>query len=63
MRWASPRLTDEDRRQIEERIQQLLDDNPPLFMTSAPTLNAKTGPPSVSVEVLDEYYFLRDMIT
>jgi len=55
-------LTDEDRRQIEERIQQLLDDNPTLSVTSAPTLNAKTQPPSVSVKVLDEYYFLRDMI-
>ncbi len=56
-------LTDEDRRQIEERIQQLLDANPPLSVTSAATLNAKTEPPPVSVEVLDEYYFLRDMIT
>jgi hypothetical protein len=56
-------LTDEDRRQIEERIQQLLDDNPPLSVTSATPLEAKTQPPSVSVEVLDEYYFLRDMIT
>src|SRR6201987_3373747 len=56
-------LTDEDRRQIEERIQQLLDDNPTLFVTSATPLEAKAQPPSVSVEVLDEYYFLRDMIT
>jgi hypothetical protein len=56
-------LTDEDRRQIEERIQQLLDDNPTLSVTSATPLEAKTQPPSVSVEVLDEYYFLRDMIT
>jgi hypothetical protein len=55
-------LTDEDRRQIEERIQQLLDDNPPLSVTGAATLDTKTEPPPVSVEVLDEYYFLRDMI-
>ncbi len=55
-------LTDEDRRQIEERIQQLLDDNPPLSVTSTATLDAKTEPAPVSVEVLDEYYFLRDMI-
>ena len=55
-------LTDEDRRQIEERIQQLLDDNPPLSVTSAAMLSAKTQLPSVSVEVLDEYHFLRDMI-
>ena len=25
-------------------------------------LDAKTEPPSVSVEVLEEYYFLRDMV-
>jgi hypothetical protein len=31
-------------------------------VTSATPLEAKTQPPSVSVEVLDEYYFLRDMI-
>lgn len=55
-------LNDEDRKEIEERVQQLLDHNPPLFVTSAAPLNAKTEPPSVSVEVLDEYYFLRDMI-
>src|SRR5579859_8093124 len=55
-------LTDEERNQIEERIQQLLDENPALSVTSVPTLNAKTEPPHVSVEVLDEYYFLRDMI-
>ena len=56
-------LTDEDRNQIEERIQQLLDDNPALSPSNAAPLEAKTQPPSVSVEVLDEYYFLRDMIT
>ena len=55
-------LTEEDRREIEERIQQLLDDNPPLSVTSAAALNAKTEPPSVSAEVLDEYYFLRDIV-
>jgi len=56
-------LTDEDRKQIEERMQQLLDDNPALSPANAVPLDAKTEPPSVSVEAFDEYYFLRDMIT
>ena len=55
-------LTDEDRRQIEERIQQLLDDNPALSPTNARTLDSKTEPPCISLEVLDEYYFLRDIV-
>ena len=55
-------LTDEDRRQIEERIQQLLDENPALSPTNAPALDSKTEPPYVSVELLDEHYFLRDIL-
>jgi len=55
-------LTDEDRSQIEERIEQLVLDNPTLSSSNAQTLDRKTEPPSVSVEVLDEYYFLRDMV-
>jgi hypothetical protein len=55
-------LTDEDRSQIEERIEQLLHDNPALSPTNARALNSETEPPSVSAEVLDEYYFLRDMV-
>jgi hypothetical protein len=55
-------LTDEDRIQIEERIEQLVHDNPTLSPASARTLDAKTEPPSVRVEVLEEYYFLIDMV-
>jgi hypothetical protein len=55
-------LTDEDRNQIEERIQQLLEENPALSPANAATLNSKTEPVSVSFEVLDEYHFLRDVI-
>ena len=55
-------LTDEDRRQIEEREQELLDDNPALSPTDDRTLDSKTKPPFVSLEVLDEYYFLRDIV-
>ena len=55
-------LTDEDRSQIEERIEQLVHDNPTLSPTNARPLPSKAEPPSVSVEVLDEYYFLRDIL-
>jgi hypothetical protein len=56
-------LTDEDRNEIEDRIQQLLDDNPALFTANVATLDAKREPSSVSVEALDEYYFLKDIIS
>ena len=55
-------LTDEDRRQIEERIDQLVRDNPTLSPTHARALDSKTEPRYVSVEVLDEYYFMRDIL-
>jgi len=55
-------LTDEERSQIEERIDQLVHDNPTLLRTNAPILNSETCPPSISVEVLDEYYFLRELL-
>ncbi len=54
-------LTDEDRREIEERIQQLLDDNPALSSPNARTLDSNTKLDGVSLEVLEEYYFLRDI--
>jgi hypothetical protein len=49
-------LTDEERSQIEERIQQLLDDNPALSSANP------RAEPSTSVDVLDEYYFLKDIV-
>jgi hypothetical protein len=55
-------LTDEDRSQIEQRLEQLVHDNPTLSPTNARALISETEPPSVSAEVLDEYYFLRDMV-
>jgi len=55
-------LTDEDRSQIEERMEQLLHDNPTLSPANARTVDPKKGPGSVSVEVLDEYYFLKDIV-
>jgi hypothetical protein len=55
-------LTDEDRSQIEERIEQLVHDNPTLSFANAQTLDSKTEPPSIPAEVLEEYYFLREMV-
>jgi hypothetical protein len=56
-------LTDEDRSQLEERIEQLVHDNPALSPANARALDTETEPPSVSVEVLEEYYFLRDTLS
>jgi hypothetical protein len=38
-------------------------DDPTLSPTNAQALDSETEPPSVSVEVLDEYYFLRDILS
>ena len=57
-----PSLTDEERTQIEERIEQLANDNPTLSRANTRTLDSATEPPSASVEVLAEYYFLRDIV-
>jgi hypothetical protein len=56
-------LTDEDRSQIEERIEQLVHDNPTLSATDPWAKGSETEPPSVSLEVLDEYYFLRGILS
>ena len=55
-------LNDDDRGQIEERIQRLVDDNPSLSCANPQVLDLETTTLGVSVEVLDEYYFLRDML-
>lgn len=56
-------LTDEDLEQIEERLEQLIRENPGLSTPADRTMDSKTQPPSVSVEVLEEYHFLRDMVS
>jgi hypothetical protein len=56
-------LTDEDRSQIEERIEQLVHNNPTLSPTNAWAKDSETEPPSVSLEVLDEYFFLRGILS
>jgi hypothetical protein len=53
-------LTDDERNQIEERIEQLIRDNPTLSRMRP--LESKTEPPPLSAELLEEYHFLRDMV-
>jgi hypothetical protein len=55
-------LTDEERSQIEGRIEQLVRDNPTLSPANARPVGSTRELPSVSAEVLDEYYFLRNMV-
>jgi hypothetical protein len=52
-------LTDDERSQIEERLEQLVRDNPTLSQMDA---ESKTEPLPVSAELLEEYHFLRDMV-
>lgn len=56
-------LTDEDLEQIEVRIEQLIHENPALSAATIRTVDSKTARPSVPVEVLEEYHFLRDMVS
>jgi hypothetical protein len=55
-------LTDEDRSQIEERLEQLLYENPTLSAANSRALHSNTEPPSISADALDEYYFLRNIL-
>jgi hypothetical protein len=57
-------LTDEERSQIEERIEQLVRDNPTLSQIDAEskTEPEPPPPPPLSAELLEEYHFLRDMV-
>lgn len=56
-------LTDEDLEQIEQRIEQLVHENPALSSATIRAMDSKTEPTSVPVEVLKEYHFLRDMVS
>ena len=56
-------LMDEDLEQIEVRIEQLIHENPALSAATIRTVDSKTEAPSVPVEVLEEYHFLRDMVS
>lgn len=55
-------LTNDDLEQIEERIEQLVKGNPALSSATIGTADSRTEP-SVPLEVLEEYHFLRDMVS
>lgn len=55
-------LTNEDLEQIEERLEQLVQGNPALSSATIGAVDSKTEP-SVPLEVLEEYHFLRDMVS
>jgi hypothetical protein len=57
---AQNSLTEEDRREIEERYSNST--TTLHWPHERSTLDLKTKPPCVSLEVLDEYYFLRDIV-
>jgi hypothetical protein len=44
-------------------LEQLVHDNPTLSPTNAWAKDSETEPPSVSLEVLDEYFFLRGILS
>ena len=56
-------LTNEDLEQIEQRLEQLVRENLGLSSPSVGTVDPKTQLPPVSLEVLEEYHFLRDMVS
>ena len=55
-------LTEAERSQIEERIEELVRENPTLSPSNTRAMSPATGPPVGWVEVLDEYYFLRELV-
>jgi len=55
-------FTNDERSQIEDRLQQLVKEYPTLSPVNATMLDGTTEPPAIPAEVLDEYYFLREMI-
>lgn len=55
-------LTNEDLEQIEERIEQLVRENPALSSVSVGAVDSKAAP-SVPLATLEEYHFLRDMVS
>ena len=56
-------LTDEDLEQIEERLEQLVRENLGLSPSAVRMVDSKTQAPSVPIEVLEEYHFLREMVS
>jgi hypothetical protein len=55
--WARGKLE-----QIEERIEQLVRENPALSSVTTGAVDSKADP-SVPLATLEEYHFLRDMVS
>ena len=55
-------LTSEELEQIEERIGQLIQGNPALSSATSETVDSKADS-SVPIEILEDYHFLRDMVS
>jgi chromosome segregation ATPase len=54
-------FSDDERSQIEDRLQQLVKEYPKLSPVNSEILDTATESPATPAEVLDEYYFLRDI--
>jgi len=55
-------FSDDERSQIEDRLQQLVKQYPKLSPVNAAMRDAATESPATPAEILDEYYFLRDIL-
>jgi hypothetical protein len=55
-------LTNEDLEQIEARIEQLARENPSLSSVNIEAVDSNAAP-SVPLAILEEYHFLRDMVS
>ena len=55
-------FTNDERSQIEDRLQQLVIQYPKLSPVNAAMRDAATESPATPAEILDEYYFLRDIL-
>jgi hypothetical protein len=55
-------LSENEREQIEGRVQELLNDYPQLSAVAVRLPNTPATPPSIPDEALEEYYFLNDLV-
>jgi hypothetical protein len=55
-------LSENEREQIENRLQELLNDHPQLSAVAVRPPNTPATTPSIPDEALEEYYFLNDLV-
>jgi hypothetical protein len=55
-------LSENEREQIENRLQELLNDYPQLSTVAVRPPNTPATTPSIPDEALEEYYFLNDLV-